>query len=102
MKQSGSGHAHMYTLTKKDATASNNVVLGILLTGLTNAQVLFDSGLTHSFLSPFARSFDSPIVSLGEPLDVSTPSSYIIHVYLVLKSCVIVVNDHEMLAEQIC
>ena len=45
----------MFALTRQDAQASNAVVTGILSIDSQDARVLFDSGATHSFISPFFR-----------------------------------------------
>ena len=48
----GRGQARVYAITQQDAEASNTAVTGTLPIEGADAYVLFDSGSTHSFLSP--------------------------------------------------
>ena len=54
----GRGQAKAFVLNPRDAQASNDVVTGTLTICSRQAVVLFDSGATHSFVSPsFALCF---------------------------------------------
>ena len=65
----------VYTLTAQEAQASNAVVTGTLLVGSMHARVLFDSGTTHSFISPyFETHLGGDIKPLGTPIVVATPT----------------------------
>ena len=61
-------------LNPRDAQASNTVVTGTLTICSKQALVLFDSGATHSFVSPsFALCLDMRFDVLKSPLTVLTP-----------------------------
>ena len=49
----GRGQSRAFVLNPRDAQASNTVVIGTLTICSRQALVLFDSGATHSFVSPF-------------------------------------------------
>ena len=49
----GRGQAKAFVLNPQDVHASNAVVTGTLTICSRQALVLFDSGATHSFVSPF-------------------------------------------------
>ena len=48
----GRGQARAFVLNPRDAQVSNTVVTGTLTICSRQALVLFDSGATHSFVSP--------------------------------------------------
>ena len=57
-----------------DADAAGDVVKSKLLVCGVEAQILFDPGFTHSFLSPmFAKKLDNPFRELDFILTVTTP-----------------------------
>ena len=57
-----------------DVDAAGDVVEGKLLICGAEAQILFDPGSTHSFLSPmFAKMIDAPLKELDYILTVTTP-----------------------------
>ena len=48
----GQGQASAFVLNPRDAQASNAIVIGTLIICSNQTLVLFDSGATHSFVSP--------------------------------------------------
>ena len=71
----------MFAVNPQEAHASNTVVTGTFLIDKLKARVLFDSGATHSFISPYfanklARNktlMKSPLIirtSIGEPVEM--------------------------------
>ena len=57
-----------------DVEAAGDVVEGKLLVCGVQAQILFDPGSTHSFLSPiFAKKIDNPPRELDFILTITTP-----------------------------
>ena len=50
-QQAGRGQARVFTLTPQDAQASNAVVAGTIPVCCCDARVLFDPGVTHSFIT---------------------------------------------------
>ena len=77
----------------QDAQASNAVVTGTLQIDSVHMRVLFDSGATHSFISPYcvtrlgrdAELLDSPIV-------VATLAGDSIEVTRGVRACPLVIN----------
>ena len=66
----------------------------------THAKVLFDPGSTHSFVScAFAKNHDKSPELLDFELSVSTPVGDTLMTNLVLMSCVICIEDRELLAD---
>ena len=60
-------------LNSRDAQASNAIMIGTLTICSRQAMVLFDSGSTHSFVSPFfALCLDMRFDVLNSPLIVLT------------------------------
>ena len=69
------GPARVFALSQQDAQASNIVVVGTITINSHKAHVLFDSGSTHSYISPkFASRLNVMHEKLREPLVVSIPS----------------------------
>jgi hypothetical protein len=92
--QQGQGHARVFALTQQDAQASNTVVSGILPVCSFKAKVLFDTGATHSFVSPyFAMRLDKQPTLLKSPISVSTPLDELILVKYVYLDCEIEIGD---------
>lgn len=64
----------VFAMTKQDAEASNDVMIGTLSLFSKDAKVLFDSGATHSFMSiAFACRANRNTEPLGCYLSVATP-----------------------------
>ena len=79
----GRGQARAFVLNPRDAQASNTVVTGTLTICSRQVVILFDSGATHSFVSPsFALCLDMRFDVLNSLLTVLTP---IREVYLINK-----------------
>ena len=77
----------MFTLTRQDTQASNAVVTCILPIDSQDARVLFDSGATHSFISPFfATILGRDPSPLSEFLIVATPMGHSLLANSVYKS----------------
>ena len=70
----GQRQARAFVLNPQDAQASNIVVTGTLTICSRQALTLFDSGATHSFVSPsFTLCLDMRFDVLNSPLIVLTP-----------------------------
>ena len=64
----------MFAVDPQEAHASNTVVTGTFLIDKLKARVLFDSGATHSFISPyFANKLARDKTLMKSPLTISTP-----------------------------
>uniref|UniRef100_A0A2N9HUA0 CCHC-type domain-containing protein n=1 Tax=Fagus sylvatica TaxID=28930 RepID=A0A2N9HUA0_FAGSY len=87
----------VFALTKQDAETSPSVVSGTLVITNQHAQVLFDSGSTHSFISHgFARRLNMIPETLDFELSVDTPSGHVMCTDKVYKSCNVLVSGREL------
>ena len=92
----------MFTLTPQDIQASDIVVTGILPLFLNFAKTLFNSGSTHSFISSrYAKLCDKKLGLMDYDLSVATLIGDSLVCNSMLKSCVIQIEDREMLADLI-
>ena len=90
----------MFALSQQDAQASNTVVAGTVIINSHKAHVLFDSGSTHSYISPkFASKLNVMHEKLREPIVVSIPSGGKLEVNKSYKSCIIEVEGRETLGD---
>uniref|UniRef100_A0A2N9GSP6 Reverse transcriptase domain-containing protein n=1 Tax=Fagus sylvatica TaxID=28930 RepID=A0A2N9GSP6_FAGSY len=87
----------VFALTKQDAETSPSVVSGTLVITNQHAQVLFDFGSTHSFIShSFARRLNMIPETLDFELSVDTPSGHVLCTNKVYKSCDVLVYGREL------
>ena len=87
----------VFALTKQDAEASPSVVSGTLLVSSQHAQVLFDSGSTHSFiLHRLAQRLNMELESLNYELCVATPFGQQMNTHKVYKSFNVLVFGREL------
>uniref|UniRef100_A0A2N9G096 Retrotransposon gag domain-containing protein n=1 Tax=Fagus sylvatica TaxID=28930 RepID=A0A2N9G096_FAGSY len=87
----------VFALTKQDAETSPSVVSGTLVITNQHAQVLFDSGSTHSFISHgFAWRLNMIPETLDFELCVDTPSGHVMCTDKVYKSCNVLVSRREL------
>ena len=87
----------VFALTQQDAETSPSVVSGTLVITNQPAQVLFDSGSTHSFIShSFARRLNMIPETLDFELSVDTPSGHVLCTDKVYKSCNVLVSGREL------
>ena len=85
-----------------DAQASNTVVTGTLTICSKPALVLFDSGATHSFVSPsFALCLDMRFDVLNSPLTVFTPVGEVYLINKFLSGCEVCIEDEILLVDLI-
>ena len=92
----------VFALTPQDVQASDTVVTGILPLFSNFAKTLFDSGSTHSFISSrYAMLCDKKPGLMDYDLFVATPMGEFLVCNSMLKSCVIQIEDREMLADLI-
>ena len=92
----------VFALTPPDVQASDTVVTGILPLFSNFAKTLFDSGSTHSFISSrYAKLCDKKLGLMDYDLPMATPMSDSLLCNSMLKSCVIQIEDREMLADLI-
>ena len=92
----------MFALTPQDIQASDTVVTSILPLFSKFAKTRFDSGSTHTFISSrYARLCDKKLGLMDYDLSVATPMGDSLVCNSMLKSCVIQIEDREMLADLI-
>ena len=92
----------MFALTPQDVQASDTVVTGILPLFSNFAKTLFDSGSAHTFISSrYARLCDKKPGLMDYDLSVDTPMGDSLVCNSILKSCVVQIEDREMLADLI-
>jgi hypothetical protein len=78
--------ARVYALTPSEAKTDNKVVIGILPLFIDNAVILFDSGVTHSFISgKYARRF---YINL-EPMEVGVVVSTLVGKSVICRKIVL-------------
>ena len=96
----GRGQARAFVLNPRDAQASNTVVTGTLTICSKQALVLFDSGATHSFVSPyFALCLDMRFDVLKSPLTVLTPVGEVYLINRFLFGCGVHIGDETFLVD---
>ena len=94
--------ARVYTLTRQEAQASNAVVTGIIIIDNLQAQVLFDPGATHSFVSKkFATSLNRSYELLESLLTVVTPIGKTMIASQMLRACPVNLGDKLVFANLI-
>jgi hypothetical protein len=87
----------VFALTKQDVETSPSVVSGTLVISNQHAQVLFDSGSTHYFISHgFAQRLNMIPETLDFKLSVDTPSKHVMCMDKVYKSCNVLVSRREL------
>ena len=80
-------------LNPLDTQASNAVVTGTLTICSRKVVVLFDSGATHSFVSPsFALYLDMRFNVLNDPLTVLTPVGEVYLINRFLSGCEVCID----------
>ena len=85
-------------LNPRDAQASNTVVTGTLTICSRQGLVLFDSGTTHSFVSPsFSLCLDMRFDVLNSPLTMLTPVEEVYLINRFLSGCVVCIEDEILL-----
>ena len=89
----GRGQGRVFTINPQDVQASNTAVAGTLLIDRVKARVLFDSGATHSFVSPyFANKLARDKILMKNYLAISTPLGETIEVKYMYPACVVEVE----------
>ena len=92
----------MFALTPQDIQASDTVVTGILPLFSNFAKTLFNSRSTHYFISSqYAMLCDKKSGLMDYDLFVATPMGDSLVCNPMLKSCVIQIEDREMLEDLI-
>ncbi|XP_077232116.1 uncharacterized protein LOC143866802 [Tasmannia lanceolata] len=87
-QQQPSGQARTFAITTAEVEATNDVVTGTLSVSSKNAHILFDSGSTHSFVSPkFAKHLSIPLQKLDLELSVKTPGGNSLVTSGVYRAC---------------
>ena len=96
----GRGQARAFMLNPWDAQASNLVVTSTLTICSRQVVVLFDSGATHSFVSPsFALCLDMRFDMLNSPLTVLTPIREVYLINRFLSGCEVCIEDEILLVD---
>ena len=84
----------MFMLDPQEAHASNTVVIGTLSIDKLKARVLFDSGATHSFVSPyFAKKLTRDKVLIKDPMTIGIPIGETIVVRYMYPKCVVEIEE---------
>ena len=84
----------MFTLNLQEVHASTTAVTGTLLVDKLKARVLFDLGVTHSFISPyFAKTLSRDRVIMKDPLAIGIPTGRTIEVKYVFLACVVEIDS---------
>src|SRR5262249_14152387 len=79
-----------------------NFITSIINIKNEQARVLFDPGMTHSFMSPtFARKLNKDIKLMQDPLAISTPLGESINVRYMYSACMVKIEGREFQAELI-
>ncbi|KAJ1395844.1 Aspartic peptidase domain superfamily [Sesbania bispinosa] len=100
--QAGRGQTRVFSMTRQDAQASNEVVTSILSNFSRDAHVLFDPVATHSFVSlSFATQLGKRPSSLDETLAVTTLVGEILLAGCVYRSYVVSIRGKELFANLI-
>jgi len=78
----------VYAVTGAEAAGSGNLIIGSCVIVGRSLHVLFDSGVTHSFVSESrVVKLDLPVKELQYDLVVSTPASGLVRTSTVCARC---------------
>ena len=98
----GRGQGRVFAVNPQEAHASNTAVTGTFLIDKLKARVLFDSGATHSFISPyFANKLARDKTLMKSHLIISTPIGDPIEVRYMYPACVVEIEERVLPADQI-
>ncbi|XP_052186125.1 uncharacterized protein LOC127797321 [Diospyros lotus] len=89
------GQARVYALSRQEEDQDHNVFAGNILISRIPAYTLFDSGSTHSFISPkFASKLNAHVEHVSTPLGVTIPSGGIISMNHVVRTAKVEVKGN--------
>ena len=92
----------MFAVNPQEAHASNTAVTGTFLIDKLKARVLFDSGATHSFISPyFSHKLARDKTLMKSPLTISTPVGEPVEVRYMYPACVVEIKERVLPADLI-
>ena len=98
----GRGQGRVFTLNPQEVHASNIAITSTLYIDKLQGRVLFDSGATHSFISPyFAKKLARDKTLLKDPLAIETPLGETIEVRYMYSVCVVEIRRKVFLANLI-
>ena len=84
------GQGRVFTINPQDVQASNTIVVGTLYIDKIKARVLFDSKVTHSFISPyFVNKLVRDKILMKNSLAINTPLEEIIEMKYMYPACVV-------------
>ncbi|XP_073041787.1 uncharacterized protein [Primulina eburnea] len=93
-------NARVFAITQEEADDANDVVSGTIQQ--VPAYVLFDCGVTHSFMSKrLAKKLKRKPVKLTEPFRIATPTSRAIETDEIYRDCKISISDQTFSADLI-
>ncbi|XP_043714626.1 uncharacterized protein LOC122662985 [Telopea speciosissima] len=92
----------VYSVTHEEAQADPGVITGMISICSIPTYVLFDSGASHSFISPsFTNKLPIRSASTEQKLIVCTPTRSTVKLDQIFKSCLVRVSDHGLEASLI-
>ncbi|XP_043717523.1 uncharacterized protein LOC122665438 [Telopea speciosissima] len=95
-------HGRVYSITYEEAQSDPGVIIGMISVCSLPAYVLFDSGTSHSFISPsFAEKLSIELASMEQKLIVYTPTGSKVELDQAFNSCPARVSDHGLEASLI-
>ncbi|KAL4017009.1 hypothetical protein IC575_024680 [Cucumis melo] len=90
----------VYAMTQQEAKDAPDVITGTILICNVPADVLFDPGATHSFVSSiFLTKFNRMLEPLSEGLAIYTPVGDVLLVNEVLRNCEVLVEGISLLVD---
>ncbi|TYK07722.1 uncharacterized protein E5676_scaffold105G001490 [Cucumis melo var. makuwa] len=90
----------VYAMTQQEAEDALDVITGTILICNVPADILFDLGATHSFVSSiFLTKMNRMLEPLSEGLAIYTPVGDILLVNEVLRNCEVLVKDISLLVD---
>ncbi|XP_073291078.1 uncharacterized protein [Primulina huaijiensis] len=95
-------NARVYAVTQEEADNSNDVVADTILINNIPAYVLFDYGVTHSFMSKrFAKNLGAKPDNLEEPYRVATPANRILETRTLYRDIGVLIDNQSFKANLI-
>ena len=89
-------------MTQPEKDVSNAIVEGIILLYNSWARILFDPGVTHSFIrTTYAIDLGLNFEKLEQALNVDLPTGEQLVTSQVYKGCLLLIGEHELIVDLI-